>query len=45
MTTYKEYKQGLKEQRERAQAIRKSVLGQSGKTRNRPRKNFERRCL
>lgn len=26
MTTYKEYKQGLKEQRERAQAIRNEVF-------------------
>ncbi len=47
MTTYKEYKQGLKEQRERVQAIRNEVsfLRQRRKTRNRPRKNCERRCL
>lgn len=29
MTTYKEYKQGLKEQRERAQAIRNEVFNEA----------------
>ncbi|MFR4102749.1 MAG: hypothetical protein ACLT0S_08795 [Streptococcus sp.] len=31
MTTYKEYKQGLKEQRERAQAIRNEVFSDAEK--------------
>lgn len=32
MTTYKEYKQGLKEQRERAQAIRNEVFSEKLET-------------